>query len=165
MSNNFNDAALICLNGHVINGNFHASPQVNQSFCDKCGAKTIHQCPGCKAEIRGDYPLPGALVETMGVAPNFCHACGNMYPWLSEKLKAARDLAREIDGLSAEDREILEKSLDDLVRDTPRTEVVSLRFKKIMSKAPKEAYEVMKAILIDVLVEKAKQSVFGPTPK
>jgi hypothetical protein len=47
------DSALICTNGHEINSHVITHPKFNSKHCEKCGAEAIHQCPQCKAEIRG----------------------------------------------------------------------------------------------------------------
>jgi hypothetical protein len=39
----------------MINSTARWSPQYNQDYCDKCGEKTITQCPGCNTPIRGMY--------------------------------------------------------------------------------------------------------------
>ena len=46
------DNAQICLNGHVVNGAFQICQEDNADHCEKCGEKTIIQCPGCDANIR-----------------------------------------------------------------------------------------------------------------
>jgi hypothetical protein len=70
-------------------------------------------------------------------------------------------LADELDGLTADEKEKLKYSLPDLVKDGPRTTVAETCFKKIMKKAGSEAYEGMKSILVDVVNEAVKKSVFG----
>jgi len=47
----YQDTQQICLNGHQITDNYNRSPEFRRTFCDKCGAKTIHQCPKCGVEI------------------------------------------------------------------------------------------------------------------
>jgi hypothetical protein len=59
------------------------------------------------------------------------------------------------------EREKLKQSLDDLYRDTPQTEVAALRFKKLMTKVGKESYSAMKEIIIGILSEAARKSLFG----
>ena len=78
-------------------------------------------------------------------------------------MEAARELFAELDGLSDADRRILKKSLDELVADSPKAEVASLRFKKVMKKVGAESYEVVKGVVTDVLSETAKKLLFGST--
>ena len=46
------DTMQVCPNGHVINASFRKRPYLNKDFCDKCGEKTITNCPKC------DKPIP-----------------------------------------------------------------------------------------------------------
>jgi len=151
------DVAQICQNGHVINTSFIDYPQSNQSFCEKCGTATITQCPDCKASIRGYYRNSGDLKYDM---PSFCINCGQPYPWTKLKLQAAHELAQEIDDIGAEDRVILQESIDALVKDTPLTPLATTRFKKIMVKVGQPTAGVFREILIDVLSETTKKALF-----
>jgi hypothetical protein len=78
------------------------------------------------------------------------------------KLQAAKELVEELDGLDAEDRRLLGQSLDGLVASSPKTEVASLRFKKIMKKVGKESYDSVKTIVTDLVSESIKKTLFGP---
>ena len=77
-------------------------------------------------------------------------------------MEAAAELADELDGLSAEEKKQLKESFPDLVKNTPKTVVAETRFKKLMKKAGSEAYDGMKSILVDVVSEAVKKSIFGP---
>jgi hypothetical protein len=157
------DTAQVCLNGHVTNDYYHKSPVHNVTHCPKCGEQTIVLCPACKTEIRGSYEVPGVIAvggESQG--PGFCHKCGKPYPWTEMRLQAAKDYADELDELNPEEKEQLKGSLDELIRQTPRTEVASLRFKKVVKKVGKESYEGMKHVLTDLVSETVKKAIFGP---
>jgi len=93
-------------------------------------------------------------------AASFCHDCGKPYPWTEGRLKAARDLAGEMEKLDTSEREALSKSLDDLVRETPQTQVAVTRFKKLMTKAGSVAAESFRKILVDVLAETIKKQLW-----
>ena len=153
--------ALICVNGHVINDRSASQHEHNTPRCDKCGAETITECAKCKTKIRGYYHVPG-VVSLMGPgpAPAFCPHCGTGYPWTESRLSAARELVRELDKLNENERGILSRSLDDLVRDTPNTAVTALRFKQLVAKAGRDATEGLKTILIEVLAESAKKLIW-----
>ena len=156
------DVALVCLNGHVINENVRDNPAHNATHCARCGEKTISKCPSCNSDIRGSYEVPGVCVFGGGFeAPAFCHECGKPYPWTAERLAAAKELANEFEELSADEKTKLQDSLDDLVKETPRTEVSGLRFKKIMKKVGKDSYDGMKSILTDIASETLKKAMFG----
>lgn len=156
------DTAQICLNGHIINTRAETSPESNKSFCDQCGAETITNCLKCGAKILGQlHPGEGFLALPMIGAPKFCSICGSPYPWTESRLKAAHDLANEISGISEEERNALNQSLDELVKDTPKTEVAVIEFKKIVSKAGKETANALRQILLDIVSEAVKRAIWG----
>jgi hypothetical protein len=70
-------------------------------------------------------------------------------------------LADELDDLTAEEREILKGSLDDLVADTPRTALAATRFKKLVARVGPVVADGFKQILIDVVSESAKKMMWG----
>lgn len=154
------DVAQICLNGHVINSSARGFPQHNQKFCDKCGAATIMECPSCKASIQGYYHMDN--VVALGgepAAPAYCHNCGKPYPWTDTRIKAARELAQEFD-ISSEDKEILTESIVDIISDSPRTTLGATRFKKIMVKVGKEGTAALKNVLVDIVSEAVKKTIW-----
>lgn len=155
------DVAQICKNGHLINSSARSAPQFNSKFCDKCGAETIMQCPSCNSYIRGYYYSPGVVSLSEMTIPSFCHDCGKSYPWTETALVAAQELAEELNELSAEEKEVLKKSLPDLIRETPTTKIAESRFKKIMSKARKESVDAMRSILVNIVSETIKKSIYG----
>lgn len=154
------DVALICQNGHVINSSAKTSPAGNQDFCDRCGSKTVIACQQCSTDIRGFHHISGVIHSSYD-RPAFCFKCGAAFPWTATGLQAARDLADVLDGLSAEDREELKMSLDDLVKDTPRTRVAETRFKKIMKRSGREAVDGMRSVLTDIVSETVRKTIFG----
>jgi len=96
----------------------------------------------------------------MSKLPSFCPDCGKLYPWTVAKLKAAQDLSDELDNLSPEEREMLKKSLDDIVRDTPQAIVAAPRFKRLVAKAGPVVADSFRKILVDVLSEAAKKIIW-----
>lgn len=161
MSDSYYDTAQICLNGHIINTMAASSPQSNQKYCADCGAQTLTECPGCNLPIRGHSNVPEVFGFFDYDKPNYCHNCGKPYPWTVTSLEAARELADELENLSFEERQQLKDSFPDLVKATPKTVVAETRFKKLMKKAGSDAYDGMKSILVDVVSEAVKKSVFG----
>ncbi len=162
MSESFYDTAQICLNGHLVNNNFHLYPAHNQRHCKTCGEATITQCASCGAEIRGSYEVPGvAQMGAPGPPPNFCHQCGHAYPWTERRIEAAKYLAEEFDQLDEAEIRKLKGTLDDLVRETPNSELAGTRFKKLMAKAGKESLTAMKGILTDIVSDTVRKSLFG----
>jgi hypothetical protein len=90
---------------------------------------------------------------------DLCQACHRK--GISVKLATAKELAADFENLTKDERERLKASLDDLISNTPRTELASHRFKTLMKKAGGEATSVMRNIIVDILSEAAKKSIFG----
>ncbi len=163
MNDNWYDTAQICTSGHVINSCSVSIPKHNKNFCDRCGAPTLTNCQNCNALIKGYYHQSNVMAliyHTDLMLPSFCPDCGGSYPWTEAKLKAAKELSDELDNLSLEERETLKKSLDDIVRDTPQTTVAVNRFKRLIAKAGKPAADAFRDILVDVLSEAIKKSIW-----
>lgn len=151
------DFAQICLNGHVINAATETYPHLNRKFCDECGAPSITNCPNCKAKIEGQFDPKGEWESQPYIVPAYCSECGNPFPWTESKIQAAHELAQELENISEDEKIILSKSIDDLVRDTTNTELAATRFKRIISKAGKTGINAFKNILLDIATEKAKE--------
>src|SRR6266581_2283192 len=137
------DVAQVCLNGHVTNGFSRSSPEFNETFCSNCGERTITVCPACNHAIRGQ--IAGSMIVSFP-APSFCHNCGEAYPWTARSLTAARELAEELENLGTEEKQILSKSLDDLVRDTRKLLLLWFDSKTFMRKAGGLAAEQLKSM-------------------
>ena len=152
------DTALICLNGHMINEEADSYPVFDADFCDKCGASTIRACPNCKTKIRGQYT--GSMSARPLPVPSFCHGCGKPYPWTDARLEAVHDLAGELENISENEKEILKTSLDDMVRESPRTTLAITRFKKIMVKAGKGGADSLRNLLVDILSEAVRKQIW-----
>lgn len=162
MSDSWYDTAQICLNGHIINTRVINSPQHNQKYCDKCGSSTITNCQSCNTAIRGYYHVEGVYVigSDHYSLPSFCLNCGKSYPWTEAKIKAAQELTLELNNLTKEERETLNKSLNDIIRDTPETAFAATKAKKLFAKAGKGVAESFKNILVDIITEAAKKLIW-----
>ena len=155
------EAAQICVNGHVITAWTESYPQETSDRCNKCGAETIKECPSCKTIIRGHQHGGGVpLGET---PPPFCHKCGKPYPWMEARIRAAKELAQLLDG-SPDQTKLLEASIDDMVRDTPAATVAAVRFKSMVAKAGKGVADAFRDILVDVLSEAVKKTIWPEAP-
>ena len=157
------DVASICLNGHLITDSARSHSIFSTTDCRTCGAPTTTRCDSCGCDIRGCYYAPGAYsFPQCPQVPSFCHNCGKPYPWTESRLQAAKDLARELDGLTREDIALLERSVDEMVRDTPQANVAALRFKRIVVKTGKVGTDLFKDILVGVVSETVRKTVWGP---
>jgi hypothetical protein len=129
--------AAICVSGHTITD---AVELINPgNFCSQCGAVALTQCPKCQAPIRGEYYVEGFFGPSDYVSPSFCFHCGEPFPWTTEKLKAAKELADEIVGLSPEDRGRLKEALTDVAAGGPRTEIGAVRIKALLGNASSQS--------------------------
>ena len=153
MVNGGYDVAQICLNGHVINASGLKYPDFNKNYYNICGVKTIMTCLNCNSSIQGFYHNSFQLEY---FPPSFCHHCGQPYPWTMAKMDAAKEIASEIENISDEEKEILIKSLNYIVFDTPKTEVASFKMKKILHKAGGTAKKLFSEIVIKIASEAAK---------
>jgi len=102
----------------------------------------------------------GTLDYTDLPLPIFCPECGKPYPWTEVKLKAAKELADELDNLNPKERETLKKSLDDIIRNTPQTPVAATRFKRLIAKAGPVVADSFRKILVDIASEAAKKIIW-----
>ena len=144
------DIGQYCVNGHFINGRALSEPDDSKDFCSECGARTITTCQTCEREIPGEE-IDALIVYEDHSAPKYCHYCGNPFPWTVTALQAARELADELENISDGERAMLKSSIDELVKDTPKTTVAAMRFKRIVTKAGPEAASMFRDIMIGVV--------------
>jgi hypothetical protein len=138
MTEGWYDGALICRNGHVVERMLCSDGGHKAAFCTICGLETLSICPECGGSIRGAYltlEFDPVCLEANDEAPAFCHACGKPYPWTATRLAAAQEMARELDSLDSEERELLASSLAEIMADTSRTQLAASRTKRLLAKA------------------------------
>jgi hypothetical protein len=146
-----------------INSAMNASPERRKEFCDQCGSQTISSCQKCEAPIRGSccyYRFHRLVISPITRIPAFCERCGAAFPWTEAKLDAARDLASQLN-LDIPERTLLQKSIDEMVRDTPQAPAEAIRFKKIVETTQPWALAAFKEILIGAVSESAKKPIWG----
>jgi hypothetical protein len=68
-------------------------------------------------------------------------------------------LAELTDKLSPKQRDQLRSAIDDLVRDTPRTQAAIATLKVLAPKVGAEAWAGMRSILIEIATESAKKGL------
>lgn len=144
---------LICLNGHVIRDLTPEQP----SYCGRCGAKTISDCPECEREIRDSLP-EGLAITYCGRPPAFCQECGKPYPWTKARLEEARDLV-EMSELPQAEKESLSNDLSALTVDSPHSGVAALKMGQFLRKTSKGVAGAMRQILVEVATEATKKAL------
>lgn len=154
--------AQICINGHVVNSTLESAEQSEGKYCSSCGMKTITRCQNCKNGIQGEFYNPDvAVIGFEFPAPPFCIHCGKPFPWTESGLSAAKEYAEELMNLTPEEKETLKKSIDDIVRDSARTNIAVVRFKRLVSKGGAEASNVLRSILVNLATQGAKDAIWG----
>ena len=106
--------------------------------------------------VKAYYPSPPDLTKP----PKYCRSCGKPFPWTSSRIEAAKELIAEMGGLKAEDKKLLTATLPDLVKDSPRTEVASARYQKVVKKLAVSAKNGLKGILWEIVTESVRKSIF-----
>ena len=155
--------AQVCLNGHVATDRLEKMPEAAEAHCSRCGEHTITECPNCRGNIRGYYWIEGVVGAGYRYhPPKFCRKCGEALPWHMAKIKAAQELADELDELAADDRKKLKAAINDLTSDTPRTELAAHRYKAIAAKLGRGARNPLTTIMTELVTEAAKKMIFGP---
>lgn len=154
--------AEVCPNGHVSTCSADAYPELREKYCSECGEATITQCPKCSATIRGKYYVEGVirLVDDYE-PPSFCFNCGNPFPWTERKIEATIELIQTDGNISDEELSQFRNDLGDLVKDSPKVQVASLRFKQTMSKVGSSVASGARDIIVDILSEAAKKAIWG----
>lgn len=156
---NYYHTSLICLNGHVIEDRIDTHPEKASSYCPRCSEPTISACPNCEAPIRGDYEIEGVCgMAEMEPAPNYCYKCGEPFPWTGKYLEAAKQMAAELEELTEEEKELLQESIAELVKDTPEAQLAATRFNRLLGKV-KKAGDPLRELMIQIVAETTKRMI------
>ena len=112
-------------------------PGQRKLFCTNCGEKTIDAWQERNAPSQGH--LKGIISKSVKV-PNNCQNCGTSYPWRQGAIANAIEVVQmEMDAAHA-------ASVPDLVNmvtiEAPRTQVATLKLKKLLGKLRKPAYDI-----------------------
>lgn len=147
----------ICTGGHVV---VDSSPLRGSEFCESCGSKMLSTCPSCGSTI---YEFDFGGVCFLGVPdytrPSYCKHCGKPYPWTSAALEATALILQEDAKLSESDRQNLEESLPALISETPKTQLATIRAKKVLISASKFTSDALRQFIIDFGCELVKSSL------
>jgi hypothetical protein len=153
--------ATICINGHVAN---YDEPN-HQKYCSVCGKETISECQYCHAPIRGRLYDGEILIRPRYQKDMYCYECGKPYPWTEAIIKASTDLLWMDEDLSSDQKEILKNAIPDLIVEAPATPVAVASYKKYISKASDYISNALYQLLVDVVSESVKQSLFPHSPQ
>jgi hypothetical protein len=154
--------AEVCPNGHVSTDSADAHPELREKFCSKCGEVTITHCSNCKMGIRGDYFVEGYYsADSHYVPPAYCFNCGNAFEWTNRRIAGAVELLEADGKLSPSEIGQFRSDLIVMTKETPQTQVASLRFKKVMLKVGSSVADGVRTIIVDVLSEAAKKAILG----
>ena len=155
------EVAQICLNGHVITSIAQRHPELKKLRCPTCGEQTITHCPDCNQPIKGDYFVPGVVDFSAYHKSAYCDSCGQPYPWTKRNQEAVAELIEFSEMLSATEKEDFKGSIKDLMIQTPKTNLAVTKYKTYIKKAGTEVAKGLKEILIDVVSETVKKSIWG----
>lgn len=149
--------ATICENGHVI-----SSYRSNESkFCPQCGTKTFSVCQKCNSTIQGSCYNDEFVIYEEYQKPYYYSNCGHPFPWTQKILDNAVELLsfdNEIDEFS---KELIKTAIPGLiVYSQVETPLSIARYKKGICCAGQMIKDSMRQLLIDVVCEVAKKSLF-----
>lgn len=149
--------ATICLNGHVTS----STDKNYLNHCKQCGKQTVSSCQNCKTDIQGDYSIPGLVFFSEYDKPFYCHECGNPYPWTNLVISNAIELISLDEHIPEDHKEIIKNAIPDLITDTPSSPVAVAKYKKFTNPAATYIKDGLKNILVDVVSETVKKSIWG----
>jgi hypothetical protein len=94
--------------------------------------------------------------------PGYCFNCGNAFEWTKRKISGAVELVEVGAGVTSGELEQFQTDLTDATRDTPKTQVASLRIRQLMAKVGTGVAGGVKDIIVDLVSETAKKIIWGP---
>lgn len=148
------DNSIICSNGHIVNEMVHRYPEDNLKYCEKCGAKSLDKCDKCNTLFKGnvygnEYKLP-----------LFCFNCGNVFPWTQLKIETAIELGLSSELINDQERDTLRSSTLEIIKDTPKTMLEAIKFKKVIYKIGNGTATMIKETLAAIISETAKKIIW-----
>lgn len=149
--------AKVCLNGHTLIKRF---PINDVEYCEECGSLMICFCQNCDTIIKEwHYDDMLVLFPSLEAPPKYCKSCGEPYPWTKASIEATAIMIQEDIELSELERKNLEESLPDIISETPKTKVASIRVKKALLTAGQFTADALREFVIDFGCELAKKSI------
>ena len=151
--------ALICLNGHVLSDSVDDRCRVNH--CSICGAEAISACPSCGADIHGYYDGASINKWKCDPVPLYCHNCGSPYPWTDSTITAFNDIIDLEEKLTDDEKAALKTCFPDILRNTPRSAVASLKLHQYLKSAGSQTMQALKSALAGKVVNELLKSLLG----
>lgn len=161
MNLSYFDRAQICRTGHVQNSQVNNLQTPVGKYCTSCGEEMIDKCT-CGEDIRGVHWLYGKTDPSQYRPPAYCHGCGSAHTWTQKALEAANEYIMELDMLDDEEKIQLRSNIEILTKDSPQVQVAEARIQRLVKKAGSEAGRALREILVDVMSETVKRTIFQP---
>ena len=152
--------AQVCINGHVVTDTIKSLDDVKGEFCETCGKRTITACQKCKEFIKGQFYNPDFVFIGTLDPPSFCFSCGNPFPWTESKIRALKELIDFENNLNEDEKKTMKENIDDIISETPRTNVAVVKFKVGLGKVGLEVAKEIRKIIVDIASETAKKALF-----
>lgn len=157
------DVALVCLGGHLINDRLRGDPTRNLDQCPTCGSEVISACPGCREPVPGFHYEPGidqAAIHPRGRAlttpPRYCPSCGRPFPWTERVMSAVRMVIREMAALDPHERDRLRRTIDHIIRQTPRTPQAVRQINDALSRIGGEPAQALRELFLSIASAEVK---------
>jgi len=122
----------------------------------KCGQIAINKCVNCNGPIRG----AAARVYGGYQLPGYCSECGKPFPWTAAAISAAKDYADILEGITTSEKEEIKLAIGELAAESPKQTVAAAKFRKIAAKAGQAALDGFQKILVAVVSETIKKSIW-----
>lgn len=151
----------ICLNGHQLSVTSDTSSDPDE-YCPQCGTRVITTCQECNEPIKGWLESEGMIYlgKRTKEKPSYCSKCGKPFPWTKSILESAAELISLDEELTESDKSLIKSAMPDLLVETPKTKVAEAKFKKVFNNASTFLKDSMYNLLVDVLSESVKKSIF-----
>ena len=148
------DVMQVCTNGHEITAFAVSQPSSRRPFCESCGAETILTCPTCNRPLRGYRHISGVVGLFDTSVPPYCADCGSPYPWQQSRMTNVVQVLQEAH-VSEADLEIVTSLLPDISRETPKTDIASLKVRAIINRISDEQ---MRKVVVKAITRIASES-------
>lgn len=153
--------AIACLNGHIISRDMNTNSSYRtMTHCPHCGLQLTNICLHCESPIHGNEVNDrGQTIHSSKPLDAFCYNCGKPYPWTESALENAELIINELDCLSDQEKEKLNKFFKDLIQETPKTPYAILIAKKTLSVCTGFLKESLTNLIISSACEAVKKEL------